>query len=238
MSVVLINGVTSSSRGKAPVYHDDVIKWKHFPRYWPFVRGIHRSAVNSPHKGQWRGALMFSLLRAWINAWVNTREAVDLRRHHTHYDVNVMIKITRLFHSFLAQPQRQTLPAVRAVQADCQWPVNLKSGGNSHWSREHTMHLIKQSQKSDATRLGLCRDYWSLIMMTCLGTRLPPLKTYADTRELQLWQFFVTRRHQRMLERQPPLPPVTANKFASWQHFSVCICNNIREMGVYDIKYW
>ena len=41
--------------------HDDVIKWKHFPRYWPFVRGIHRSAVNSPHKGQWRGTLMFFL---------------------------------------------------------------------------------------------------------------------------------------------------------------------------------
>ena len=39
--------------------HDDVIIWKHFPRYWPFVRGIHRSPVNSPHKGQWRGALMF-----------------------------------------------------------------------------------------------------------------------------------------------------------------------------------
>ena len=43
-------------------YHDDVIKWKHFSRYWPFVRGIHRSPVNSPHKGQWRGALMFSLI--------------------------------------------------------------------------------------------------------------------------------------------------------------------------------
>ena len=39
--------------------HDDVIEWKHFPRYWPFVRRIHRSPVNSPHKGQWRGALMF-----------------------------------------------------------------------------------------------------------------------------------------------------------------------------------
>ena len=38
---------------------DDVIKWRHFPRYWPFVRGIHRSLVNSTHKGQWRGALMF-----------------------------------------------------------------------------------------------------------------------------------------------------------------------------------
>ena len=44
--------------------HDDVIKWKHFPRYWPFVRGIHRSPVNSPHKGQWRGALIFSLISA------------------------------------------------------------------------------------------------------------------------------------------------------------------------------
>ena len=43
-------------------YHDDVIKWKHFPRHWPFVREIHRPPVNSPHKGQWRGALMFSLI--------------------------------------------------------------------------------------------------------------------------------------------------------------------------------
>ena len=42
--------------------HDDVIKWKHSPLYWPFMQGIHRSAVNSPHKGQWRGALMFSFI--------------------------------------------------------------------------------------------------------------------------------------------------------------------------------
>ena len=44
--------------------HDDVIKWDHFPCYWPFVRGTHRSQVDSPHKGQWRGALMFSLICA------------------------------------------------------------------------------------------------------------------------------------------------------------------------------
>ena len=69
--------------------HDDVIKWKHFPRYWPFVRGIHRSTVNSPHKGQWRGALMFSLMCARINSWVNNREAGDLRRYRCHYDVIV-----------------------------------------------------------------------------------------------------------------------------------------------------
>ena len=40
-------------------YYDDVIKWKHFPRYWPLLQGIHWWLVNSPHKGQWRGALVF-----------------------------------------------------------------------------------------------------------------------------------------------------------------------------------
>ena len=71
---------------------DDVTKWKHFPRYWPFVRGIQRSPVNSPHKGQWHGALMLSLICVWINGWVNNREAGDLRRHRAHYDVIVMGK--------------------------------------------------------------------------------------------------------------------------------------------------
>ena len=46
--------------------------------------------VISPHKGQWRGALMFSLICVWINGWVNNREAGDLRCHRGHYDVNVM----------------------------------------------------------------------------------------------------------------------------------------------------
>ena len=45
--------------------HHDVIKWKHFPRYWPFVREIHRSPMNSNHKGQWRGALIFSVICAF-----------------------------------------------------------------------------------------------------------------------------------------------------------------------------
>ena len=49
-----------------------------------------RSPVNSPHKGQWRGALMFSLICAWINRWVNNGEAGDFRCYRTHYDVIVM----------------------------------------------------------------------------------------------------------------------------------------------------
>ena len=81
------------NRGVMTVSHDDVIKWKHFPRNWPFVRKIHRSPVNFPHKGQCRGSLMFSLIYVWINDWANNREAGDLRRQHGHYDVIVMWKM-------------------------------------------------------------------------------------------------------------------------------------------------
>ena len=72
-----VNIVSMDLSSYASKCHDDVIKWKHFPRYWPFARGIHRSPVNSPHKGQWRGALMFSLIWVWMNGWVNNREAGD-----------------------------------------------------------------------------------------------------------------------------------------------------------------
>ena len=79
-----------SNCSMAGVHHDDVIKRNYFPRYWPFVRGIHRSPVNSPHKGQWCGVWMFSLICTWINSWVNNREAGDLIRHCVHYDIIVM----------------------------------------------------------------------------------------------------------------------------------------------------
>ena len=52
--------------------------------------GIHRSPVNSPYKGLWRAAFMFSLICTWMNGWVNTREAGDLRCHHAYYDVILM----------------------------------------------------------------------------------------------------------------------------------------------------
>ena len=70
--------------------HDDVIKWNHFLRYWPFAQGIHRFLVNPPHKGQWRGALMFCLICVWINSWVNNSEAADLRCYRAYYDISVM----------------------------------------------------------------------------------------------------------------------------------------------------
>ena len=61
--------------------------WRHqmetFPRYWPFVRGIHRSPVNSPHKDQW-------------SAWVNNCEAGNLRHHRAHHDVTAMETFSKM----------------------------------------------------------------------------------------------------------------------------------------------
>ena len=84
--------VTSRCNFNPHVYadDDDVIKWKHFPRYWHFVRGIHRSPVNFPHKGQWRGALMFSLICDLTKGRINNRDPGDLGRHRAHHDVIVM----------------------------------------------------------------------------------------------------------------------------------------------------
>ena len=59
--------------------------WKYFPRYWPYLCGKFTG-----HKGQWRGAVMFSLFCPWINGWVKIREAGDLRRHCAHHGVIVM----------------------------------------------------------------------------------------------------------------------------------------------------
>ena len=83
--------------GLAPMRQNTITRtiwWRHhietFSRYWPLVREIHRSPVDFPHKGQWRGALIFSLIWAWTNCWSNDRNAGDLRRHRTNYDVTVM----------------------------------------------------------------------------------------------------------------------------------------------------
>ena len=72
-----------------------------------FVEGIHRSTVDSPHKGQCRGALKFSLIFAWTNSSAHNRDAGDLRRH---YDVTL-----KQIHPFVY------VPLLRMIEAICTW---------------------------------------------------------------------------------------------------------------------
>ena len=103
-SQFMSDGKVTTSQLPPPIGHcsvsvyNDVIKWKHFPRYWPFVRGIHRSPVVSLHKDQWRGTLMFYLICVWTNGWGNNWDVGDLRHHRAHYDVSVMSFVSRQKH--------------------------------------------------------------------------------------------------------------------------------------------
>ena len=90
--MTLVNGRNRETPPHRQFRPDDVIKWKYFPRYWSFGRGIHRSPVDSPHKGQWREAL-FSSICAWTNDWANNRDDGDFRRHRAHHVVTVMTAI-------------------------------------------------------------------------------------------------------------------------------------------------
>ena len=140
--------------------HDDVIKWKHFPRYWPFVRGIHRSPVNSPHtKGQWRGALVFSSICTRINGWVNNGKAGDLRRHCAHYDVSVMCfcKITEWhFQGFNSKTKPHHLPHDRTKQCK---PVLLHM--INYIPMFYIDAIIYQFSKLDAMLANLCWIKWT-----------------------------------------------------------------------------
>ena len=121
-------------------WYRSMIKWKHFPCYWTFVRGIHRPPMNSPHKGQWRGALMFSLICAWINGWVNNRAAGDLRRYRAHYDVTVMqlvpIRFWRTSHG------RMVSMLVTAVDGEkCLWDAEVM-GTKPHPTSKSNSQII------------------------------------------------------------------------------------------------
>ena len=80
-----IEGDISNSSSHQHQFHDDIIKWKHFPRLWPFVRGIHRSVTQRFY--------VFFFICAWTNGCANNRGASDLRRHHAHHDVAVILLI-------------------------------------------------------------------------------------------------------------------------------------------------
>ena len=117
--------------------------WRHqvetFSAFLPFVSGIHRSPVNSPHKGQWSGALMFSSICAWINGWVNNRKASDLRRHRGPYDV--------------MNYERYEWVMSRYTYGDFWESTNSTLG---HWSQQNT-HQMKRYRFRAHTRNSIAK---------------------------------------------------------------------------------
>ena len=141
--------------------------WRHqmetFSALLALCAGNSPVPVNSPHKGQWRGALMFSLICVWINVWENNREAGDLRRHRGHYDVNVM----GVGVSSLAQSQSLRCPNF----------VSNKS--------------MLFSFKSMASTVGCIHQRDINLTMTLLGKVLAPKGTKASASTLMAPELYV-----------------------------------------------
>ena len=174
------------------LWHDDVIKWKQFPRNWPFVWGIHRSPVNSPHKGQWLGALMFSLICVWINDWVNNRETGDLRRYRAHYDVIVMKSYTNLDSSPPPLPSPPPPPPTTTA-------VTIN---NQHQHRHHRRQLQRQSPSTTSTNIvTTAANYNGSHHQQPAPTSSPPPPT---TTAVTINNQHQHRHHRRQLQRQSP----------------------------------
>ena len=80
--------VKSEKNGTQTLLHyDNVIKWKHFPHYWPFVRVFHRSPMNSPNKGRWCffDLRLYKRLRKQFRWWFETSSRSLWRRYYDNY---------------------------------------------------------------------------------------------------------------------------------------------------------
>ena len=145
--------------------------WRHqmetFSALLALCAGNSPVQVNSPHKGQWRWALMFTLICARINDWVNNREAGDLRRLLDHYDVSVM-------RQFIAN-QLDIIQNV-SFTTDTSWGIQAtKSTTPSNISvevvtRSSGNHLFISQGNSDFWRKPYVRGWHWLIWQTILMT--------------------------------------------------------------------
>ena len=136
--------------------YDDVIKWKHFPRYSPFVRGIRRPPVNSPHKCQWRVALMFFFdlclnkrlskqLWAW---WFETPSHLLWRHRYDIIQVQWRWMMELLWENSWAIRRRfKQWPSVRMTRFWSQ--VNIAEHHLTHWGRDKVA-LISQTTSPNA----------------------------------------------------------------------------------------
>ena len=96
--------------------HNDDIKWKRFPRYWPFVRGIHRSTVNSPPNGRAMG-VSYELLGENSPRYIGSAQVTRPQRVRVlpHYITALLITSTTMGHYFVMGAIKNHLTWIYAI---------------------------------------------------------------------------------------------------------------------------
>ena len=147
--------------------------------YWPFVWGIHRWPMNSPHKRQWRGVLMFPLI-CWINVWANNREAGDLRRHRAHCNVSVMDQkarepesVSRLwcvmmrYDAYIASEPESGSRTYLNLTAQFEWRHNERHGVSVKPAVRLFIQLFVYASIKRSTKARVTGPLWGKPPVTC-----------------------------------------------------------------------
>ena len=181
------------------------------------MQGIHGSPVNSPHKGQWRGALMFSLIYAWINGWVNNREASDLRRHRAHYDVTVMSLCDSYSYSNSFEActcgvsynmyTRKNIDGSVQLRFSIEYP-RLKKFGRKHTVKHDAKDFVKGRQFTSR----ICQHKAVCEISVCMGFPVPLhiqygkfIKSYMTQANAQNYRMSQSKHHDNDQREQKTL---------------------------------
>ena len=161
--------------------------WRHQTETFSALLAIcaGNSPVNSPQKGQWRGALMFSLICVWINGWVNNPEAGDLRRHRSHYDVIVMVW-TSYNKCGLWLPRSES--AIRSFIVFL-WCALV-------WCFQDTLHMkryLKTTRRAFAAQnyRSVWWEWWVCIAYPCFSERVNKAKIICTYLRSTYWNFAI-----------------------------------------------
>ena len=140
--------------------------WRHqmetFSALPALCEGIHRSPVDSPHKDQWRGILMFSFICAWTHDWANNQDVGDLKRRRAHYCIIVM------WIQMVIHPHRKTCSlfdfgpilkiSSKSVNTSWLWP------GDAILCHRTWSALVQVMASSLMARSHYLKQYWLTIL--------------------------------------------------------------------------
>ena len=145
-------------------FHDDVIKWKHLPRYWPFVRGIHRSPVNSSHKGQWRVAFENTIFHCDTGIFRSVGVNMLRPEHNGRHCEDDTFKCIFLYESRFNLIQKYRSKFHWNVLKRAQVTIQQHWFRLWHWTKQAPNNWANDNQSNDALHItmqaSMCQMTW------------------------------------------------------------------------------
>ena len=149
---------------------------KKIPRHWLFVRGTTGHQWIPLTKASEREALMFSLVCAWTNGWVNNRDAGDVRRHRCHYDVTAMH-----LDSLRILTNQNYHRLVHTARIRCHFDVVLEYQQHNSTHLGQVPHICVSKQTTIDGRQAIIWTNEGILLIRTVGTNFNEMFSEIDT---------------------------------------------------------